>query len=70
MDKSIKKIREAVCTNRGGLEEATDEQIMIIWSSLPADVQKQYLESIPAPASSDASRGGGKERKGKDATAA
>lgn len=54
-DKQIKKIREAVCANRGGLDSATDEQIMIIWGSLPADVQKQYLESI-------------KERKGKDAT--
>jgi len=51
---NIKKIREAVCANRGGLSEATDSQIMVIWNSLPPDVQKQYLESS-------------KERKGQDA---
>lgn len=51
---NIKKIREAVCANRGGLAEATDSQIMVIWNSLPPDVQKQYLDSI-------------KERKGQDA---
>ena len=55
----IKKIREAVCANRGGLEEATDEQIMIIWGSLDSATQKQYLESIPAPAP----KGKGKEAK-------
>jgi hypothetical protein len=42
----IKKIREAVLANRGGLEVANDEQIMVIWQHLPADIQKQYLESI------------------------
>lgn len=51
---NIKKIREAVCANRGGLKEATDSQIMVIWNSLPPDVQKQYLDSI-------------KERRGQDA---
>jgi len=45
-NKQNSKIREAVLANRGGLETASDEQIMIIWQSLSADVQKQYLESI------------------------
>ena len=47
-DKQIKKIREAVLANRGGLQKATDGQIMIIWSHLPADIQKQYLDLIKA----------------------
>ena len=45
-NKQNSKIREAVLANRGGLETASDEQIMIIWQSLSADVQKQYLDSI------------------------
>lgn len=54
MATQIKKIREAVCANRGGLSDATDSQIMTIWKSLPADVQKQYLESIKGRKESDA----------------
>jgi len=46
METDIKTIRKAVLANRGGLEEASDEQIMIIWQSLPADIQKQYLDSV------------------------
>ena len=45
-DKQIKKIRQAVLGNRGGLEMATDEQIMIIWSHLNPETQKEYLNSI------------------------
>ena len=47
-------IRQAVLAHRGGLENATDNQIMIIWRSLDEQTQKQYLESV-------------KERKAKDA---
>ena len=54
MATQIKKIREAICANRGGLGKASDSQIMIIWKSLPADVQKQYLESIKGRKVSDA----------------
>ncbi|MGA1979459.1 MAG: hypothetical protein ABSG99_02685 [Sedimentisphaerales bacterium] len=46
MKEETKKIRQAVLANRGGLEEATDEQIMVIWQDLPADVQKQYISSL------------------------
>lgn len=56
---SIEKIREAVCANRGGLSEATDSQIRIIWDSLTKETQKQYLASIETPEK--------KERRGKDA---
>lgn len=52
--KKMKEIREAVCANRGGLEEATDSQIMTIWNSLDKATQTKYIESI-------------KERKGQDA---
>jgi hypothetical protein len=40
----IKEIRKAICANHGGLEDATDEQIMIVWNALTAETQKKYLE--------------------------
>lgn len=46
MEKDIKKIREAVLTNRTGLKNARDEQIMIIWRTLDEQTRKKYLESI------------------------
>ncbi len=46
MAKKIDKFREAICQNRGGHENASDEKIMLIWKSLDPDVQKQYLESV------------------------
>ena len=42
----IKKIREAVIKNRGGWENAMDEEIMTIWRSLDAETQQKYLNSI------------------------
>ena len=42
----MKKIREAVEKNRGGLSEATDQQIKIIWDSLTDDTRHGYLKSI------------------------
>ena len=45
---SMENIRKAICKNRGGWSDATDQQIMIIWRELPPDTQKQYLESIGA----------------------
>jgi len=46
MKLSVKKIKEVVCANRGGLQEASDSQIMIIWNSLTKETQKQYLDSV------------------------
>lgn len=43
---TIKTIRAAVTKNRGGLAEATDAQLMKLWTSLADDVQKQYLDSV------------------------
>ena len=40
------KIREAVLKNRGGLSEADDQAIMIIWRSLDSETQQKYLESV------------------------
>ena len=51
---SIKRIREVILANRGGLNNASDAEIMTIWNSLPPEIQKQYEEST-------------KERKGKNA---
>lgn len=42
---NIKTIKEAVRMHRGGLQGATDTQIMIIWESLEEETQKQYLEN-------------------------
>lgn len=44
--KKIETIRAAILRNRGGLEKATGSQIMLIWNSLTAETQKQYLDSV------------------------
>jgi hypothetical protein len=41
----IKKIRSAVTANRGGLEVASDSQIMTIWNSLDSVTRAEYLRS-------------------------
>ena len=51
----IETIRRAVTKNRGGLNDATDAQIMIIWDSLDEQTRQEYLQKIS------------KERKGKNA---
>jgi len=61
-DKKIKAIREAVCANRGGLSEATDGQIMVIWNSLPPNVQKQYFDSVKDKESPSTTLRAGKEK--------
>ena len=43
MNKDIKK---AILNNRGGLDNATDSQLMLIWSSLPLDIQTQYMQTV------------------------
>jgi len=54
LNMSIKRIREVILANRGGLNNASDAEIMTIWNSLPPEIQKQYEENT-------------KERKGKNA---
>ena len=46
MGPNIKKIREAVLKNRGGLAMASDTEIMTIWRSLDGATQNKYLESV------------------------
>ena len=43
---NIKKIRDAIVKNRGGLGQATDDQILAIWNSLDEQTQKKYLDSL------------------------
>lgn len=43
---SKNKIIEAVLKNRGGLQDATDDQIMVIWNALTPVAQTEYLASI------------------------
>jgi hypothetical protein len=52
----IETIRKAVLKHRGGLKEATDTQIKIIWDSLDEQTKQAYLKKVSS-----------KERKGKDA---
>lgn len=40
----IKEIRAAICRNHGGLTEATDEQILLLWNSLDKSTQEKYLK--------------------------
>lgn len=42
----MKEIREAVTANRGGLEGASDNEILRIWSTLDKTVQEKYQEKI------------------------
>ena len=53
---NIKKIREAVLNNCGGMEPASDQAIMIIWRSLPAETQKKYMETVTATTTTPAPR--------------
>lgn len=63
MGKDINTIRQAVLANRGGLQNASDSEIMTIWNSLDEQTREKYLQSINKPAATAA----GKERKVKDA---
>jgi len=42
----ITQIRKAVTKHRGGLKNATDDQILTIWRSLDDETQKKYLEKV------------------------
>ncbi|MFH1370349.1 MAG: hypothetical protein ABII09_03570 [Planctomycetota bacterium] len=39
----IKKIREAICRNRGGHEGTGDAGIMRLWNALDEETRKKYL---------------------------
>lgn len=54
MKVSKQKIKEAVLANRGGLANATDAEINIIWRSLPEATQKLYLETLKGKDKNDA----------------
>lgn len=58
MKTKMETIRQAVLMHRGGLKEATNAQIKVVWDSLDEKTQKQYLENLK-------STGTPKERKGK-----
>jgi hypothetical protein len=70
MDMDMETIRKAILKHRGGLEEATDGQIMTIWLSLDSTTQQEYLKKVQPPVrnkTSISSNGASKERKGKNA---
>jgi hypothetical protein len=46
----FEKIKQAVLTNCGGFESASDDEIRIKWNSLPADIQKKYLNDVKGKA--------------------
>jgi len=40
------EIRKVVLAHHGGLQEATNAQIMVIFNSLPKETQEKYLSEI------------------------
>lgn len=40
---TMHQIRQAVCRHHGGLDNASDYQIRLIWDILPPAVQERYL---------------------------
>jgi hypothetical protein len=36
-------IKKAINANRGGYKDATDQKIVMIWRSLPAETQAEYI---------------------------
>jgi len=42
----IKRIREAIEKHYGGIDSATDQQIMKMWDSLGSDTRHAYMESV------------------------
>jgi len=45
MKPNVKKIRDAICANRGGWLKASDQEIMMLWDSLDKQTQDAYLKS-------------------------
>ena len=43
MKTKMEEIRKSVLKHHGGLQEATDAQIKVVWNSLPKEVQERYL---------------------------
>ena len=43
---TMEKIRPAILKNRGGHENATDQELMFIWRALDGETQSQYLDSV------------------------
>jgi hypothetical protein len=41
----LKQIKEVVRRNHGGLEQATDGQILTLWNALDKATQERYLKS-------------------------
>ncbi len=54
--KDMKLIREAICKNRGGLDNSTDVQLVRLWRSLDKQTQDAYLESVTPERPSKASK--------------
>ena len=52
----LKTIRKAIQRHRGGLDGASDGQIMLIWNSLDAETQKLYLSSAKTAEPQDTER--------------
>ena len=42
----IKRIREAIEKFHGGMDKATDQQIMKLWDSIDDDTRHRYMESV------------------------
>ncbi len=54
--KDMKRIREAICNNRGGLENSSDVQLLRLWVSFDKQTRDAYLESVTPERPSKASK--------------
>lgn len=52
----MKLIRAAVSKHRGGLESATDAEIITIWNTLGGNVQAAYLDAAKQELKNDTNR--------------
>ena len=50
---SMNLIRAAILKNRGGLEKATDTELLVIWRSLDIATQDKYLKSLKGEKDAD-----------------
>ncbi len=56
------RIKKAITNNRGGLDGATDDQLGILWRSLPDKTKEKYLQTL-CERKSDAVSTGPKKKK-------
>jgi len=52
--KEIDQIRKIVVQHHGGLQDASNQQIMTVWNSLSDDAKKRYMDTEKGKGKTDA----------------